>query len=70
MQNIAVILKMLKTHLTTFLSYDVHVIVYTTIFPQYENTQKVKYKYNTILTLRNLQKIWVFFHQVPLASDT
>ena len=62
MQNTALILKTLKTHLTIFLMYDVHVIVYTTIFPQYENTQKskikkiLKHKYNTILTVRNLQK--------------
>ena len=76
MQNIAVILKTLKTHLTIFLMYDVHVIVFTTIFPQFENTQKSKIKkilkhtYNTIITVRNLQKTGVSFHQVPLASDT
>ena len=49
---------------------------YSTIFLQYENPQKVKYKkklkykYNTILAVRPLQKTGVSFHQVPLASDT
>ena len=46
MQNIAVILKTLKTHLTIFLMYDVHVIIYITIFPQYENTPAPPQKKN------------------------
>ena len=39
-------------------------------YPKIKIKKMLKYKYNTILAVRNLQKTGVSFHQVPLASDT
>ena len=51
---------------------QIFILQYSAIreYPKSKIKKILKYKYNTINVVRNLQKTGVSFHQLPSASDT